>query len=1047
MPGRPDTTDVDLSGGLDLNDAKNLPAGNFAALDNADFDPIRLRHGHAEYPVIEFGAQAFGTAGIDYPNWAYGHGPYSSLVQGSVDHPSAGRVYGVASLEDEQLAWDGWRLFTRSSAPNSKWARIGGANGEGRFCHAEESSLGWVGNDAVHFDVAVGRHRTLYVWVEGTSPYYSIIDNETGAVAVARSALSTGASSVTQVKPVYLTQDGQSAGTFFVLCDDSTQSAFYTLIPEIDYENVSTGTAASNRASATTPVDVRSHNGRAYLVYVSSAPALVVNTFNQAGNSTTTTLDTDGTTPADSASAIGVHPDGTVLAAWYTTGNLVRSAFYSLDHDYQSSRLYSAASLGTGVGDVADRITCDMALLKATNYRGAVAWWRASDDRVNVQEVSGSTGGAGRGYGDCRLTHQMFRVGDANYFTVGYVRASTIQHQLVTLEAGNASHKGHPVSSSFRTTFYADAAAHNWVRQSARTNFEDLDNGATFAQASELARLLPTADGVQQVKQGAGVVHYDFLPPLRTAKVGESVWFAGGIVKEYDGNTLHEVGALVFPQISGALVAGGSLPTTGAPQYRAYLCHENARGELHRSAALTYIGPTPSGGNLTVRLTLPMVPFVTVDTVYWEIYRLDHGASLFKRLAKVTPSSLNTAHRTDTTYDDTGTTITSNAVDPAPSYAPNGLGTLDKICPPSCTVIAEGKERVWFAGGGVPERHVAYSRLYDSGEAAAWNEALVVNVPGEGKVTGIGFVADWAVVFRPSATYVFGGPGPDNLGVSGDYDPPRIAVADSGCIAPDSVLLLPFGLIRQSQAGIRVLTPGLDDVAIGGPVDKALDVSTQVTAAALSPMWQQARFATSEATYVLDYGGKPRWSRWTLDVSGFCTYRGRVLAGTLDGTVLLEQSEDEDTSRDGARGYDLHLQTGWLRPAAANSLANLDWWYLGLTWRSGTDDAGLRMRTEYDYKIVGPAVDERDWRPTQVVSSAQDVGDSDLSGSTYGSGSPSWYPTFGDAEVRRRFKRRRASSVRFDIRSFGGLRAEVNNMSIEYRPDIGMAGRGTRNLS
>lgn len=1051
MPARPETSAVDLSGGLDLNDPKNLPPGNFAVLDNADFDPIRLRHGHDLHLVTRASGQSVSAPGFTPTKWAYGHGTYNPApgLDATVNNPEAGRVQGVAALEDEQLAWDGWRLYTRSSAPSSHWSRVNGTNGEACFCHAEEASLGWVGNDAKHFDVAVGRHRTLYVWVEGTSAYYSLVDNATGAVVTARATLNTNSTSVAQIKPVYLTQTGQSAGTFFILCDDASSSAFYTLMPEIDYESTSTGTAISNRASATTPVDVRSHNGRAYLLYASSVPSLVLNTFTRSGGSTTATLDTDGTTVANYPTGLGVHPDGTVMASWYTTTNEIRAAFYSLDHNYQATRLYATPIVATSTLNegVPDRLSCDLRLLKSSGtHQGTVAWWRASVNRTTVANVSGSTSGLDARWGDCRLTNQVFRVGHATFVTVGYTRAGTIQPQMVTLRHG-AFNEDEPVASSLRGTFYPDAAAHGWTRQSSRTDFDDLENGATFAQASELAKLLPTATGVQQVKQGAGVVRYNFMPPLRTAKVGRSLWFAGGVVKEYDGNTLHEVGALTFPEISSALVTGGSLPTTGAPQYRAYFCHENAKGELHRSAALTHIAPTPTGTTLTVRLTLPMVPFATVKTAYWEIYRLDYGASLFKRLAKVTPSSTAFARYNNTTYDDTGTAVTTNATDPAPSYAPNGLGTLDKICPPSCTIIAEGKERVWFAGGGVPEQQVAYSRLYDPGEAPAWNEALVVNVPGEGPITGFGVLADWGIAFRQSATYVFGGPGPDNLGAAGDYDPPRIAVADSGCISPDSILLTPFGLLRQSQAGIRALTPGLDDLAVGSPVDKALDVSTRVVSAALSPLWQQARFATSDGVYVFDYGGKPRWSRWTLDVTGMCTYQGRVLVGTAGGNVLVEQAEDSDTSKDGPRGYDLLVQTGWLKPGAPGGLSNLDWWYLNLTWRAGPDDAGLHLRTDYDYKIVGPAVDERDWRPTQVVNSTQDVGDSDLSGSTYGSGSPTWYPTWGDAEVRRRFKRRRASAVRFEIKGFGGIRTEINDLSIEHRPDIGMAGRSARNLS
>lgn len=1059
MPGAPDTADVPLTGGLDLNDPKNLPSGAFAVLDNVDFDPIRLRHGHVDDPVSDASRTAFSGSIGPSSEWAYGFGAYNTSLSGTLATPEVLNVRGVAALNDELLAWDGFRLLSRDPAPGARWTHVGADNVLGAYAkesaaiaHAEEGSLGWLGASTARADVAVGRNRTLYVWTEGTEAFYSLVDNATKAVIVTRASLDTTSSSVSQIKPVYLTTPGQAAGTFAILCNDTAATeVLYTLLPELDYSNTSTGTLISDLLSVNSIFDVRSHGGKAYVLAPTTGPILRVVTIAQNGATSTTTLDVDGNPPQDFSVGLAVHPDGTVLATWVSAGDIY-AAFYSMSAVLEATLLGAVSTIST---DQPNRLTCEFEYLKASNeYGGNVAWWVSTGSALlgttsfRWFDQSGTLDTA-RNIGDSILTHQMIRVGMSNFITVGYAR-STLQAQLVTLELlRNDAQVAYsaPVAACFRGTGYFGATSTDWTRQSARTDFEDYINGATFAQACDLAKLLPTASGVQQVAQGAGVAHYDFLPPFRTSRVGNSLWIAGGVVKEYDGSTVHEAGFLTYPEVTAAIVAGGTLPTTGGLQYRVYLCHENAKGELHRSAALTRTTSTPSVGNQTVRLTLPMIPYCTVDTVYWEIYRLDDGASTFKRLARVEPASLNTARSTDTTYDDTGSSITSNAVDPSPGYAPNGLGILDRICPPSCTMIAEGKERVWFAGGGIPARHVAYSRLYDAGEAPAWNEALIVNVPGDGPITGVGFLADWCVAFRNGQTFVFGGPGPDNLGISGEFDAPRLAAADSGCTAPDSILLLPFGLARQAQAGIRALTPGLDDIPVGRPVDKALDVSHPVHASALSPLWQQARWATDDGVYVLDYSHAPRWSRWTLDANAMCTYQGRVAVGTPTGSVLLECDESADTGRDGDVGYDMNLQTGWLKPGASGGLANLDWWYLVGDWWAGSDDSGLRFRVDYDYKVSGPQVDSRTWRPTEVVSSAQDVGQADLSGSTFGTGTPTWYPTFGNVDLRRRFNRRRVSACRFTIRGFGSIRVAINNLSIEYRPDVGMAGRGSRNLA
>jgi len=1053
MADNVNTVDVPLTGGLNLDDDKSLPPGDFSVLDNADFEPLRKRHGHDRLNVWISGRTNWlgGYAATD--RWAYGFGQYlSSPPEGAESIPVAevGDIRGVAALENDLLAWDGFRLFSYDSTPGSGWNRIatntqGPEYGNAVIAHATESSPVAV-PAAVSFEVCVGKHRTLYTWVEGTTAYYSILSNETGGVVVPRTALSTDSSSATHAKPVYLTTEAQTAGMFFVHVNNTTSNnGYYTTISELDAAIVNDGTLFTDKSANDNPADVVAYGSTAYVLYVATGPVLKLATYASNGTTSSTTLDTDTRTPTSSRPVgLAVHPDGTVMATWYNTAaTAVYAAYYTAT---TFARLYTAAQVTT---DTPQRLTCQFRYLKASGeYEGNVAWWVSGTNTTKVRHVYGDSLGGTAQIGDCRLTHQLIRVGNSNYLTVGYNRSGTLQYQLGVLHVDKnlISTTLTPVANSFRTTWFPSTDTGFWTLQAAPTQFDDTVNGATYALGLETGTLLPTATAVQQVKAGCARLDLDFLPPLRTERVGESLLFAGGVVKEYDGATFHEDGFLTYPQISSALVAGGSLPTTGAPQYRAYLIYRNAKGELHRSAAMTHVGPTPSGGNLTVRLTLPMAPFCTHSTAQWEIYRLDYLASTFKRLATVDVGT--TARYTDTTYDDTGTSVTANATDPAPSFAPNGLGTLDRIAPPSCTILKAGKERVWFAGGGVQSGQVAYSRLYDPDEAPAWNEALVLNVPGDGAITGLGFLGDWLVAFRRLGIYVAGGPGPDNLG-SGDFDSPRLVNSDTGCISADSVVLLGTGLAFQSSGGIALVPHSLGVAPIGEPVRTATGEDNPVTSACVSPLWHQARFATADGVYVLDYATKPRWTLWTTPTNGMCQYKGRIAVAAPVNSVLVEHGPDDLSGSDGISGYDFRFVTGWQKPGPSGGNNSLDWWYLLGTWEGPGD---IYARVDFNYRVVGPGVDERVWSPTTEYSSTvvaddtpttvQDFGQADLSDSTFGSGSPAWYPTGGNLDIRRRFKQRRASSVRFEVRTVGeGAGPAINGLSVEYRPGNRIMGR------
>ncbi len=353
------------------------------------------------------------------------------------------------------------------------------------------------------------------------------------------------------------------------------------------------------------------------------------------------------------------------------------------------------------------------------------------------------------------------------------------------------------------------------------------------------------------------------------AEINNELLIAGGILKQYDGNSVVEQGFHLFPEgaaVSATPTTGGNM-SDGTYQYVFLYQWVDTQGNIHRSAPSVALSQTLSGGTSTqeIDFTIPTLRITEKQSprsdVTLEVFRTEDSGSIFYRVSSITSPTDNdpTADTVAFTDDLADSSITGNEI----LYTTGDV--LDNISAPSCDIVITHENRVFIAG--LQDRNeVRYSKIIRDGEGVAFNEAL--SIPVDPKGVGINQLASMdsnLIIFKREKIYRVTGNGPSDTGAGATFTDPELVTSDVGCIDPRSTVLGPEGLYFKSAKGIYLLNRQLGTQYIGAQVEDFN--SNTITSAQLLYDTNEVRFMTEEGTTLVYNYFYKQWSTFSSQES------------------------------------------------------------------------------------------------------------------------------------------------------------------------------------
>lgn len=336
---------------------------------------------------------------------------------------------------------------------------------------------------------------------------------------------------------------------------------------------------------------------------------------------------------------------------------------------------------------------------------------------------------------------------------------------------------------------------------------------------------------------------------LSTAEIGHNLHISGGFPWMYDGVKPVEHGFNVWPEpiLAVPSTTGGSM---SAQVYFYVWVYEwtDAQGNIHRSAPSIPFEVTTTSATSSVLVDIPTLrlTYKTAPNVVRLVgYRWSTAQEIYYQITSVTAPLLNNTTVDSVTYLDTQSDaqIIGNNI----LYTTGGV--VENIAAPATSIMtlfdtrlwlvdAEDPNLLWFSKQVIEATPVEFSDLftfYVSPTQAAQGST--------GPITALAPMDDKLVVFKADAIYYINGIGPDNTGTNNQYSPPTFIAGTVGSVDQDSIVLMPSGLMFQSDKGVWLLGRDLSTQYIGAPVEGFNGDS--VTSALCIPGTNQVRFTVS----------------------------------------------------------------------------------------------------------------------------------------------------------------------------------------------------------
>lgn len=512
---------------------------------------------------------------------------------------------------------------------------------------------------------------------------------------------------------------------------------------------------------------------------------------------------------------------------------------------------------------------------------------------------------------------------------------------------------------------------------------------------------------------GLATAGLDFAGSHRTVEMGGTLLITGGILGNYDGQSVVEHGFHLFPENLDATVTDGAgSMEAGDRQICAVFCWYDAKGNRHQSAPSIPVPFTCAGGASKVSVDVPTLRITEKraprSNVTVEFYSTEQAGTVFYRTPNenddITQPIYNDPTADSVTFIRTcaDTALIANEI----LYTAGGV--VENIGPIAADLIAVSKERVLIVTAENRLR-VWYSKRILSGDAMAFSDFFYFDVsPVGGDILAIEIMDDKTLLFRESRIEMVTGDGPDETGIHGAFSPAVLITTDVGCAAPDSVAIVSDGVVFKSAKGIYLLSRSLQAHYVGAPVERYNDLA--IVSAVLLADVNEVRFLTSEGRALVWNTFFNEWSTFTnhAAVDG-AVWAGTFVFATADGEL---RQETPGIYRDGTRNIRMLGKTAWFKLAGIQGLQRV---------RSATflgeffSKHKMLIRVGYDYNDFSH--EQHPWDPGPVLESPSHFGDDspfgDPEGGVFGGdGDPVYQFQVG-------IKRQKCQSVQFEFSDVG----------------------------
>ncbi len=489
---------------------------------------------------------------------------------------------------------------------------------------------------------------------------------------------------------------------------------------------------------------------------------------------------------------------------------------------------------------------------------------------------------------------------------------------------------------------------------------------ATVNKGTALPTGTPTSPIFTQT--GINLAMFDIADAIQhSSEIAQALHLTGGQLWEYDGVRPVEHGFHVWPE-NVAATTSGSGGHIAASTYNYVFTYEwtDNQGMLHRSApSIPFSLPTTGSTSTntiyvpTLRLTAKLPP----NPVRIVGYRWSIAQQVYYQFTSITMPVLNTNSTTATwTGPISGGTDSSttglDSVTITDTFSDADIlgnvilyttgGVIENIAAPASIASALFKNRL-FLIDAEDQNLLWYSKQVIENTPVEMSDLLTLFVApttgaqgSTGPMTAISAMDDKLIIFKKDAIYYLTGTGPDNTGAQNDFSDPVFVTSTVGCANPDSVVLMPNGLMFQSDKGIWLLGRDLSTNYIGAPVE-AFNGQTVLSSTAI-PGTNQIKFVLTNNTILMyDYYFNQWGTHDSISAISATLYQG--LYTYLNSQGLIYQ-ETPGLYLDGSVPVLMSLTTSWINIAG---LQGYERFYFGNLLGTYKSPFTLQVSLAYDY--------------------------------------------------------------------------------------------------